>query len=209
MVYVLTNGHTYITKKPNGKFTTTYDSSLASQYDAESKAWNVLNCLPRTYKEDGYLPKKIEVKEASAQLKEMVAPAQPERKRFDPVSYPIEDSEWMTDFKKSLKIVDKTLSSLKPMYANLYSDLTRVTDEIDDLEHAIELVKANAVQRCFLENELKKARKIRRECKDAMSLIEMVLKFNLDDWGTGRVQSEIVRLETRCYTPKVRDDIFV
>lgn len=81
--------------------------------------------------------------------------------------------------------------------------------EIDDLEHAIELVKANAVQRCFLENELKKARKIRRECKDAMSLIEMVLKFNLDDWGTGRVQSEIVRLETRCYTPKVRDDIFV
>ena len=79
----------------------------------------------------------------------------------------------MTDFKKSLKIVDKTLSSLKPMYANLYSDLTRATDEIDDLEHAIELVKANAVQRCFLENELKKARKIRRECKDAMSLIWM------------------------------------
>ena len=168
-----------------------------------------MNCLPRTYKEAGYLPKKIEVKEASAQLKEMVAPAQPERKRFDPVSYPVEDSEWMTDFKKSLKIVDKTLSSLKPMYANLYSDLTRATDEIDDLEHAIELVKANAVQRCFLENELKKARKIRRECKDAMSLIEMVLKFNLDDWGTGKVQSEIVRLETRCYTPKVRDDIFV
>ena len=133
MAYVLTNGHTYITKKPNGKFTTTYDSSLASQYDAESKAWNVLNCLPRTYKEAGYLPKKIEVKEASAQLKELAAPAQPERKRFDPVSYPIEDSEWMTDFKKSLKIVDKTLSSLKPMYANLYSDLTRATDEIDDL----------------------------------------------------------------------------
>lgn len=93
MAYVLTNGHTYITKKPNGKFTTTYDSSLASQYDAESKAWNVLNCLPRTYKEVGYLPKKIEVKEASVQLKEMVAPAQPERKRFDPVSYPVEDSE--------------------------------------------------------------------------------------------------------------------
>ena len=88
MAYVLTNGHTYITKKPNGKFTTTYDSSLASQYDAESKAWNVLNCLPRTYKEAGYLPKKIEVKEASAQLKELAAPAQPERKRFDPVSYP-------------------------------------------------------------------------------------------------------------------------
>lgn len=129
MAYVLTNGHTYITKKPNGKFATTYDSSLASQYDAESKAWNVLNCLPRTYKEAGYLPKKIEVKEASAQLKEIVAPAQPERKRFDPVSYPVEDSEWMTDFKKSLKIVDKTLSSLKPMYANLYSDLTRATDE--------------------------------------------------------------------------------
>jgi hypothetical protein len=42
-----------------------------------------------------------------------------------------------------------------------------------------------------------------------MSLIEMVLKFNLDDWGTGRIQSEIVRLETRCYTPKVRDDIVV
>jgi len=61
----------------------------------------------------------------------------------------------------------------------------------------------------FWSTNLRRARKIRRECKDAMSLIEMVLKFNLDDWGTGRIQSEIVRLETRCYTPKVRDDIVV
>lgn len=209
MSYVLTNGHTYITKKANGKFTITYDQSLASQYGSENKAWNAINCLPGAYRGQGYLPKNIEVKEAPEQLKDMViSKTESGQQKMAAVSYPVEDSVWMSEFKSKLKIIDETLGTIKTMYAELYSDLTKATDEIDDLEHAIEFTRANAVQRCYLENELKKARKIRRECKDAMGLIEMILKFNLDDWGTGKLTSAIVHLENRSYTPKVREDIF-
>lgn len=209
MSYVLSNGHTYITKKPNNKFTVTYDPGLAVQFDSENKAWNVLKSLPSAYKGQGYLPKNVEVKEAPAQLKELVVSKnEPAQQKLAPVSYPVEDSVWMTEFKNRLRIVDETLGTLKTMYAGLYSDLNKATDEIDDLEHAIEFTRANAVKRCYLENELKKVRKIRRECKDAMGLIEMILKFDLDDWGTGKITSAIVHLENRCYVPKVREDIF-
>lgn len=209
MSYVLSNGHTYITKKPNNKFTVTYDPGLAVQFDSENKAWNVLKSLSSAYRGQGYLPKSVEVKEAPAQLKELVISKNKQtQQKLTPVSYPVEDSVWMAEFKSRLKIVDETLGTLKTMYAGLYSDLNKATDEIDDLEHAIEFTRANAVKRCYLENELKKVRKIRRECKDAMGLIEMVLKFNLDDWGTGKITSAIVHLENRCYVPKVREDIF-
>lgn len=209
MSYVLTNGHTYITKKPNNKFTVTYDPGLAVQFDSENKAWNVLKSLPNAYRGQGYLPKGAEVKETKASLKDPgISKVESPRQKLAPVSYPVEDSVWMAEFKSRLKIVDETLGTLKTMYAGLYSDLNRATDEIDDLEHAIEFIRANAVKRCYLENELKRARKIRRECKDAMGLIEMILKFDLDDWGTGKVTSAIVHLENRCYAPKVREDIF-
>lgn len=64
-----------------------------------------------------------------------------------------------------------------------------------DIEHAIELTRPNAVKKCYLESELKKALKKRRESKDTMALVEMVMKFELDDWGGGKLTAELFRLD--------------
>lgn len=105
-------------------------------------------------------------------------------------------------------LIDKTLGGIKNTYTKVYGELTEIGDEIEDIEHAIEFQPANAVRRCYLENELKLARQRRRNCKDAMLLIETVMKFNLDDWGSGQLKDTMDHLDNRTYTPKRRKDLF-
>lgn len=219
MSYILANGTTYITKKTNGKFTQTYNMSCASTYSNEAKAWNVLSTLPRAYRENGYLQKRIDDTPPSPVEQEPVV-EQPKPKEEEQgtvlgavqkpgaVSYPVIDSERLAEFKSNLKIVDKTLGELKDTYAKAYQDLTDASNEILDIEHAIELTRPNAVKKCYLESELKKALKKRRESKDTMALVEMVMKFELDDWGGGKLTAELFRLDSRSYLPRCRPDLF-
>ena len=209
MSYVLTNGHTYITKKPSGKFTLTYDINTASQYETELKALNVTKCLPHAYRKQNYYPK--EFKESTPPgMKEAPVVVNPENpKRIEPVSYPHDESDQLVQFKRNLRIIDETLGSLKTTYSTAYENLTYSGDSIEDLLHAIELQPANAVRRCYLENELKKARVLRRESKDIMHLVELVTKFELSDWGSGKLTEELDTMNNRKYTPKVREDLFV
>lgn len=212
MKYVLSNGHTYLTRKSNGKITTTYDPGLAVGYDTEKKAWNVLENISHIYKENGYLPKKIDTPTKSNQEKEMSIERSPAQTKLQSskngIPFKPNDAEWLTEFKSNLMLIDKTLGSIKNTYTKVYGELTEIGDEIEDIEHAIEFQPANAVRRCYLENELKLARQRRRNCKDAMLLIETVMKFNLDDWGSGQLKDTMDHLDNRTYTPKRRKDLF-
>lgn len=120
----------------------------------------------------------------------------------------MEDSEWLAELKKNLVITDKTMCNLKEMYSKVYGDLTSASDEIDDLEHAIEFKTVNAAQGYQLMAELKKARRKRREAKDAKLLLEIVMNTETREWGDGKLETAIEQLGTRQFTPKVRNDLF-
>lgn len=208
MGFVLTNGDTFISRV-SGKIKITYDQSHATVYVTESKAWNELEHLPKQYKQQQYLPKKVDTASyAKPKAKSNSVGQQAPQKTHDPVTVRVADSEWLTQFKKNLILVDETLGSLKDTYSKVYGDLTKVADDLEDISHAMELINANAVKRCYLENEFKLARRKRRECKDAMMLIELVSKFEQGDWGSGKLQAALDSLANRTYTPKSRDDLF-
>ena len=123
-------------------------------------------------------------------------------------AFHMEDSEWLAELKKNLVITDKTMCNLKEMYSKVYGDLTAASDEIDDLEHAIEFKTVNAAQGYQLMAELKKARRKRREAKDAKLLLEIVMNTETREWGDGKLETAIEQLGTRQFTPKVRNDLF-
>lgn len=211
MGYILTNGDTYISRGSSGKISITYDQKLATVYVTEEKAWNELSHMPRAYKEKHYLPKEVgktnnqsvkEVKEEQNRL------PPPERERLEPVVLDIKDSDELAEFKRNLVLIDKVLGSLNDLYAKKYGELTEAGDSLEDIAHAMEGINANAVLRCYLENEFKKARLKRRECKDMMMLIELISKFEPEDWGTGKLQGTLNMLDNRTYTPRVRGDLF-
>lgn len=200
MSYVLTDGKGYISRMKGGKIVVTYDFDLATKYPTETHALEFLRSLNKSYNQKGYRPKKVEAKEK--QLPPL------EKQKLEPVRNKTEESEELTQLRNNLMMIDQILGSLKDLYSKKYNELTEASDTLEDISHAIEFTNANAVQRCYLENEFKKARLKRRECKDMMTLIDMVSKFEPDDWGSNKLQKALAALDNRTYTPRIRRDLF-
>lgn len=209
MNFVLSNGTTYIAKKSNGKFVATYDMGLAIVFDSEQKAQNALIQLPRGYKTAGYKPKRLTDTQKTNQEKDLLL-STPKRddKQNAAVKVRREDSEWLASFKKNLLTVERTLGNIKKNYSAIYEELNSVSDEIEDLLHAIEIKNVNACRANKLEVELREARRKRRECKDAMTLIELAMKLGPDDWSSGQMSNLIGVMDHCVYHPKVRPDLF-
>lgn len=200
MSYVLTDGKGYISRMKGGKIVVTYDFDLATKYPTETHALEFLRSLNKSYNQKGYRPKKVEAKEK--QLPPL------EKQKLEPVRNKTEESEELTQLRNNLMMIDQILGSLKDLYSKKYNELTEASDTLEDISHAIEFTNANAVQRCYLENEFKKARLKRRECKDMMTLIDLVSKFEPDDWGSNKLQKALTALDNRTYTPRIRRDLF-
>lgn len=41
-----------------------------------------------------------------------------------------------------------------------------------------------------------------------MTLIDLVSKFEPDDWGSNKLQKALAALDNRTYTPRIRRDLF-
>lgn len=200
MSYVLTDGKGYISRMRGGKTVVTYDFDLATKYPTETHALEFLSSLNKSYNQKGYRPKKVEARE------KQLPP--PEKQKLEPVRGKTAESEELTQLRNHLIMIDQILGSLKDLYSKKYNELTEASDSLEDISHAIEFTNANAVQRCYLENEFKKARLKRRECKDMMTLIDLVSKFEPDDWGSNKLQKALAALDNRTYTPRIRRDLF-
>ena len=205
-MYVITNDHNYIMKRKGGRICSTCDVNLAMRFESKGLAICEINRLPAGYKNGHYVPKSMdEIKTANKSLNVTT----PVNQKPDTYAFQIPDSEWLAELKKNLEITDKTMGSLKDMYAKVYGDLTAASDEIADIEHAIEFKTVNAAQGYQLMAELKKARQKRREAKDAKLLLEIAMNHqSSNDWGHGRLENAIEQMNNRQFTPKVRKDLF-
>lgn len=209
MNYIITNGLSYIMKNPNGKFVQTYSVDTASSYKTKTKAQNAWNCLPRVYKENGFEVKEMKtLADVVAETELKIKDTEPAVDKNNAISFTVKDSEWLANFKDDLMTVGVTISGLKEKYSEIYEQLTDATAQIDDIEHAIEFLNPSAAKGYYLESELRKARRKRRECKDAIDLIETVMKFSIEDWSSDKLTKKLDWLSKRSYVPKVRIDLF-
>lgn len=203
-MYVISNGHNYIMKRKGGRICATCDINLALQFESKGLAICEINKLPAGYKSGHYAPKSMDEATITDKSPNIMAPAD----KPNTYAFQMEDSEWLARLKKDLVITDRTMCNLKEMYSKVYGDLTAAGDEIDDLEHAIEFKTVNAAQGYQLMAELKKARRKRREAKDAKLLLEIVMDEEGKGWVDGRLETAIEQLGNRKFTPKIRNDLF-
>lgn len=202
-MYVISNGHNYIMKRKGGRICATCDINLALQFESKGLAICEINKLPAGYKNGHYAPKSMDEATIAGRSPNITAPVAKNTYAFQ-----MEDSEWLAKLKKDLVITDRTICNLNEMYSKVYGDLTAAGDEIDDLEHAIEFKTVNAAQGYQLMAELKRARRKRREAKDAKFLLEIIMNEKDKGWMDGRLETAIEQLDTRQFTPKVRNDLF-
>lgn len=203
-MYVISNGHNYIMKRKGGRICATGDVNLALQFESKGLAICEINKLPAGYKNGHYMPKSMDEGTIAGKSPNIAAPAD----KPNTYAFQMEDSEWLTKLKKDLVITDRTMCNLNEMYSKVYGDLTAAGDEIDDLEHAIEFKTVNAAQGYQLMAELKRARRKRREAKDAKFLLEIIMNEEDKGWADGRLETAIEQLGNRKFTPKIRNDLF-
>lgn len=203
-MYVISNGHNYIMKRKGGRICATGDVNLALQFESKGLAICEINKLPAGYKNGHYTPKSMDEDTIAGKSPNIAAPAD----KPNTYAFQMEDSEWLTKLKKDLVITDRTMCNLNEMYSKVYGDLTAAGDEIDDLEHAIEFKTVNAAQGYQLMAELKRARRKRREAKDAKFLLEIIMNEEDKGWADGRLETAIEQLGNRKFTPKIRNDLF-
>lgn len=203
-MYVISNGHNYIMKRKGGRICATCDINLALQFESKGLAICEINKLPAGYKSGHYAPKSMDEATIAGKSPNITAPVV----KPNTYAFQMEDSEWLAKLKKDLVITDRTMCNLNEIYSKVYGDLTAAGDEIDDLEHAIEFKTVNAAQGYQLMAELKRARRKRREAKDAKFLLEIIMNEKDKGWMDGRLETAIEQLDTRQFTPKVRNDLF-
>ncbi len=203
-MYVISNGHNYIMKRKGGRICATGDVNLALQFESKGLAICEINKLPAGYKNGHYMPKSMDEGTIAGKSPNIAAPAD----KPNTYAFQMEDSEWLAKLKRDLVITDRTMCNLNEMYSKVYGDLTAAGDEIDDLEHAIEFKTVNAAQGYQLMAELKRARRKRREAKDAKFLLEIIMNEEDKGWADGRLETAIEQLGNRKFTPKIRNDLF-
>lgn len=203
-MYVISNGHNYIMKRKGGRICATCDINLALQFESKGLAICEINKLPAGYKNGHYTPKSMDEATIVGKSPNIAAPAD----KPNTYAFQMEDSEWLAKLKKDLVITDRIMCNLNEMYSKVYGDLTAAGDEIDDLEHAIEFKTVNAAQGYQLMAELKRARRKRREAKDAKFLLEIIMNEEDKGWVDGRLETAIEQLGNRKFTPKIRNDLF-
>lgn len=203
-MYIISNGHNYIMKRKGGRICATCDINLALQFESKGLAICEINKLPAGYKNGHYAPKSMDEATVAGKSPNIAAPAD----KPNTYAFQMEDSEWLAKLKKDLVITDRTMCNLNEMYSKVYGDLTAAGDEIDDLEHAIEFKTVNAAQGYQLMAELKRARRKRREAKDAKFLLEIIMNEEDKGWVDGRLETAIEQLGNRKFTPKIRNDLF-
>lgn len=203
-MYVISNGHNYIMKRKGGRICATCDINLALQFESKGLAICEINKLPAGYKNGHYTPKSMDEATIAGKSPNIAAPAD----KPNTYEFQMEDSEWLAKLRKDLVITDRTMCNLNEMYSKVYGDLTAAGDEIDDLEHAIEFKTVNAAQGYQLMAELKRARRKRREAKDAKFLLEIIMNEEDKGWVDDRLETAIKQLGNRKFTPKIRNDLF-
>lgn len=203
-MYVISNGHNYIMKRKGGRICATCDINLALKFESNGLAICEINKLPAGYKNGHYAPKSMDEATIAGKSPNITVPAD----KPNTYAFQMEDSEWLAKLKKDLVITDRTMCNLNEMYSKVYGDLTAAGDEIDDLEHAIEFKTVNAAQGYQLMAELKRARRKRREAKDAKFLLEIIMNEEDKGWVDGRLETAIEQLGNRKFTPKIRNDLF-
>src|SRR5690625_1278154 len=90
-----------------------------------------------------------------------------------------------------------------------------IGSERQDVLHALELGKLDAIQRTKLVNELKEVQKRRRKIKDELEVLDEIKRFTSTLRLKGRQINEIIerirgikeRQERRTYTMRVRTDL--
>lgn len=91
---------------------------------------------------------------------------------------------------------------------NLLSQLSKIDQELSDINHYIEFVNLNAAQGYKAYKMIKDRRIKRRSIKNELQVVDIILSKKISETATDEIQKTISGMDNRKYEPRVLNELF-
>ena len=90
----------------------------------------------------------------------------------------------------------------------MLSQLSKIDQELSDIDHYIEFVNLNAAQGYKAYRMIKDRRIIRRSIKNELDVLNIILGKKISETATDEIQKAISGMDKRTYEPRVLNELF-
>lgn len=190
MPYIICKENNYLQQTTDGFFIVN-NIEQAGKWKKIHTANNVCKNVNSCKKFKGY---KLEVKFVSQENKIINPPAQPVHLNYD-----ISDK---------IKEISEFIKEIEQRRLFLLYKIHEIDLDIVDIEHAAEFYNLNAAQGYQIYKMLHDARVQRREFKDELQKIELLLGTSMRSMNMENLEKSIKGMDSRKYSPRINKKLF-
>ena len=197
--YVITDGTRWIMRDRKGKYVPTSCEALADVYSNKQANSIFQNQLSKALKSCFHLQK---IDEVPALVKQIT---QKEIKENTENVLVAENIKYWIDKVNGLNGLASEALHRKD---ELLSQLSKVDQELSDINHYIEFCNLNAAQGYKAYKMIKERRIKRRSIKNELEVLSIILGKKISDTASDEIQKAIAGMDKRTYEPRVMTELF-
>ena len=197
--YVITDGSRWITKNRNGKYVPTTCEALADTFGNKEANSVYNNNLSKALKSCFRVMKVDKPPELVKQITQ---------EKVNENTETPSNSENIQYWIDKISDLNGLASEALHRKDNLLSQLSKIDQELSDIDHYIEFVNLNAAQGYKAYKMIKDRRIIRRSIKNELDVLNIILGKKISETATDEIQKAISGMDKRTYEPRVLNELF-
>ena len=197
--YVITDGSRWITKNRNGKYVPTTCEALADTFGNKEANSIYNNNLSKALKSCFHVEKTDKPPELVKQITQ---------EKVNENTETPSNSENIQYWIDKVSDLNGLASEALHRKDDLLSQLSKIDQELSDIDHYIEFVNLNAAQGYKAYRMIKDRRIIRRSIKNELDVLNIILGKKISETATDEIQKAISGMDKRTYEPRVLNELF-
>ena len=197
--YVITDGSRWITKNRNGKYVPTTCEALADTFGNKEANSVYNNNLSKALKSCFRVMKVDKPPELVKQITQ---------EKVNENTETPSNSENIQYWIDKISDLNGLASEALHRKDNLLSQLSKIDQELSDIDHYIEFVNLNAAQGYKAYKMIKDRRIIRRSIKNELDVLNIILGKKISETATDEIHKAITGMDNRKYEPRVLNELF-
>lgn len=197
--YVITDGTRWIMRDRKGKYVPTSCEALADIFSNKQATGILQNNLSKALKSVFHLKKIDEPPKLVKQISYEILQESTEK-----VLVAENIQHWIDKIDGLNGLASEALHRKD----ELLSQLSKVDQELSDVNHYIEFCNLNAAQGYKAYKMIKERRIKRRSIKNELQVVEIILNKKISETATDEIQKAIAGMDRRTYEPRVLNELF-
>lgn len=197
--YVITDGTRWIMRDRKGKYIPTSCEALADTFGNKEANSILQNNLSKALKSCFHVEKTDKPPELIKQITQ---------EKVNENTETPSNSENIQYWIDKVSDLNGLASEALHRKDNLLSQLSKIDQELSDIDHYIEFVNLNAAQGYKAYRMIKDRRIIRRSIKNELDVLNIILGKKISETATDEIQKAISGMDKRTYEPRVLNELF-